>query len=387
MSHVIEEFSKCLGTTPSQPVLESHFFPMVAEKYITVETAPPEFLSLNYSYWESIVSLIKKYHKDVKFIDVTHAGKSTHDCFDQSIAGGCSYRQLSYIISKAQYHISVDSYTAHIASIHDIPATTLHSHLPASASYPVWFSSEDLHTSISPQVEGKKPCYSKDDPEGLINYIKPEDVAKSVLNKLGIKHELDKYKTLNIGKYYKDLILEIIPDFEPENYKQEVLINLRCDYHFDLDIIKKWLNYKVNLMIDKPIPIEVILKHRSTIAGLTIFIKDKSITPSYINQLNQARLKFGLVCDDKDILPDIRLKFFGTDVEEYLIKDKKDLDFTKDICDNSYYYSNKTLISKNKKYKSKAHWKHGEKLEDESQVIDCPDFWEEVEHFNIYNNA
>ena len=70
-----------------------------------------------------------------------------------------------------------------------------------------------------------------------------------------------------------------------------------------------------------------------------------------------------------------------------MFKSKKDLDFSKDICDNSYYHSNKTLISQNKKYKSKAHWKHRDQIEDDSRVIDCGEFWEEVEHFNIYNNA
>ena len=135
MSHVIEEFSKCLGTLPSEPIVEPHFFPIVQEDYITVETAPPDFPSLNYAYWKNVISLIKDCDENIKFIDVTHAQKSQYDCFDQSITGGCSYRQLCYIISKAKYHLSIDSYTSHIASIFDTPCTTLHSHLPSCLLY------------------------------------------------------------------------------------------------------------------------------------------------------------------------------------------------------------------------------------------------------------
>ena len=259
--------------------------------------------------------------------------------------------------------------------------------MPKEVSSPIWHKNKHLHESISGQKDGIKPCYSRDDPENLIRSINPELIARSVLNKLEIKHDLGTYNTINIGKYYKDEILEIIPDFSAEDFSQKRLINLRCDYNFDLLLIKEWLNFKLNLMTDKPIPIEVVLQHRENIAGMTIFIKDNLITQSYINQLSQARIKFGLVCPDEKIISDIRLKFFESNVEEYTISDKKNLDFHEDICDNSFYHSNKTLISKNKEYKSKAHWLNSNKIKDESLIIDCPEFWEEVEHFNIYNHA
>lgn len=387
MSHILEEFSKCLGVKSGKPIIHPHFFPITAERYITVETAPESFNSLVYSYWHNVVSLIKEYDPSIVFIDITHGKAKSEECFDVSIKGECSYKHLCYIVSKAQAHISIDSYTGHIASLFNVPSVTLYSHLPSNISNPLWHDSDDLHECISGIKKGIKPCYSKDDPEDLINLIKPEQIARSILCKINVENDLESYNTVNIGKYYKDKILEIIPDFDPSEFTQKKLVNLRCDYNFDLDLIKKWLKFKVNLMTDQPIPIETILENRSSIAGITIFIKDNSITPSYINQLNSARVSFGLVCPDKDIISDIRLKFFESSVEEYVINNKKDLDFHEDICDNSYYHSNKTLISKNKSYKSKAHWLNSNDIKDENLIIDCPDFWEEVEHFNIYNHA
>ena len=68
---------------------------------------------------------------------------------------------------------------------------------------------------------------------------------------------------------------------------------------------------------------------------------------------------------------------------------KKDLDFYKDICDNTYYYSNKVLMSEGKNYSSKAALEEGIEREEGKyeKVIDSPSFWEEVEHFNIYRYA
>ena len=47
------------------------------------------------------------------------------------------------------------------------------------------------------------------------------------------------------------------------------------------------------------------------------------------------------------------------------------------------------LISKGKKYSSKASWEQGiEHKEGEYEsIIDSNSFWEEFEHFNIYNYA
>ena len=387
MSHILEEYAKCLGITGDKPVIETHFFPIIETRYITVETAPEGFDSLNYPYWHNVVSLIKDYDPDIKFIDVSHGKEKINPAFDKSINGNCSYRQLAYVISKSSAHISIDSYTPHLASLYNIPSVTLHSHVPKYVSAPVWHEGESMNHSICGHKEGIKPCYSKDDPEDLISTIKPESIALSILDKLGVDHDLDSYETVNIGKYYKDNILEIIPDFPASDFTQSKLINLRCDYNFDIGMIKEWLDFKLNLMIDRPIPIEILLQKRSNIAGLTIFIKDDSITESYIDQLKQARFSFGLVCPNKDIISDIRLKFFDSDVEDYKVNDKKDLDFHEDICDNSFYHSNKTLISKGEEYKSKAHWLHADKFKDDSKIIDCPEFWEEIEHFNIYNHA
>ena len=38
MPHLIKEYAKSLGVKTSKPVVKDHFFPVLADKYITIQT-------------------------------------------------------------------------------------------------------------------------------------------------------------------------------------------------------------------------------------------------------------------------------------------------------------------------------------------------------------
>ena len=383
MSHIIEEYSKCLGVKHGRANLDVHFFPIGIDRYITVDTSSID--SLNYKHFESVISLIARHCPDVQFVDITESREKHLDYFDKSLLGKCSYKHLSYIISKAMLHLCVDTFSSYISSHFGIPTVCLFGPMLPSNTKPVW---SDNLVCLSGMSEGSKPSYSNNDPNSLINLISPESVARECLTLLDVKHDLDNFSTINIGKYYKDKILEIIPDFVPsDDFHPERLINLRCDYSSDQEIIKEWMKFKVNLMIDKAIDINTIAQNAANIAGMTIFLGDSSLTTQYVSTLQSFNLNPSLICKDNDKISNIRLTFFGSDVEEFKVKSKKDLDFTDKICDNCYYESNKVLMSNNQKFKSRAAWKINQPSQGKSPVIDSPDFWEEIEHFNIYKYA
>ena len=67
---------------------------------------------------------------------------------------------------------------------------------------------------------------------------------------------------------------------------------------------------------------------------------------------------------------------------------KKDLDNAEKICDNTHYKSSKTIISNNQLYPSRAAMlKNIPKKNDEqeAQIIDSPEFWEDINFFYIFN--
>ena len=141
-------------------------------------------------------------------------------------------------------------------------------------------------------------------------------------------------------------------------------------------------------MINKPIDIYLVHKKRENIKGMTIFLGDHDFDEEYFINLTSLGLTFTLISRHEEKLPELRLKFFDYSIEQYKIHSKKDLDINDDLCDNTFYHSNKTLISKNKKYSSKAAWKANiEKTDEPQKIIDNDDFWEELQHMNIYNYA
>lgn len=389
MSHAIEEYAKCLGVKVGQPVISEHFYPVPSDNYITINTDNKKFTSKNYDHWVIVFELIRHKLKENN-IDVIQVGGAEDlplKCVDCSILG-VSLKQMAYIVKNSKLHFGPDTFISHIASAFDINSIILYGNSYPECSAQVW-NKESKSIKLTPDFSEIKPSFNPNETIKRINEIAPEDIAKSILSVLNIDFNLDSYETVNIGKYYNNKVTEVVPDFVPAaDFKPETVINLRCDYELLPESLEHWMKYKVNLMIDDKLDPNVIYENRKNIAGMTIFMDKGTIKKDYLDFLTQIGLKYNLICKNKDLISDIRMEFFDLVVEEYSSPNKKDLDFVSELCDNTFYHSNKTLISNNKEYYSKAAWKSGiEKTEDHQKAIDSDEFWEEVEHLNIYNYA
>lgn len=389
MSHIVEEYAKCLGVKVGHPVISEHFYPIPSDQYITINTDNAKLSSKNYDHWYTVYELIKDKLKEnnIELIQVGGKEDTILKCVDHSILG-VTLKQMSYIIKNSKLHFGPDTFISHIASAFDIPSIFLYGNCYPECSLPVW-NKESKSLSFAPDFSEIKPSFSPSEQVKRINEIKPEEIAKSILSLLNIQLSLDSYETVNIGRYYNNKVTEVIPNFmPPSDFKPETVINLRCDYELLPESLSHWMKYKVNLMFDDRIDPNIIFENRKNIAGLTIFMDKGLIEKEYLDFLNTIGLKYNLISKNKDLISDIRMKFFDLVIEEYRTPNKKDLDFTSELCDNTFYHSNKTLISNNKEYYSKAAWKSGiEKTEDHQKAIDSDEFWEEVEHLNIYNYA
>jgi hypothetical protein len=107
---------------------------------------------------------------------------------------------------------------------------------------------------------------------------------------------------------------------------------------------------------------------------------------SYINSVKNIGIKINLLCKDENILNDLKIKFFDDGVKLVKKKTKKDLDNIDLLCDNSRYKNSRKIISNGKIYSSKAAYSQG--LEgDHDKIIDCDEFWEELDTIKIYNDT
>lgn len=386
MSHLIEEYAKCLGVKITKPIISSHFFPIQCDKYITIQSTN-KFPSRDYSHWSQVVYLLKKYIKDISIVQVGEKSNPTVRGVDIDLRSKTTLKQLSYVIENSILHLGIDSLCIHLASAHDIPCVGLYSNMWSSNSGPVWHENSEF-ICIDSDKGDLRACYSTEENPKTIDNIQPEEVASSVLKLLHINNHLDLYETLNIGPHYHTKIIEVIPDFLPkEDLFPDRLVNLRCDYLLEEDSLKYWLHRKVNLMINKKIDLNLLNYFKKNIAGSTIFLEGDNIDAEYLESLNSIGIKYNLICKDKDQLNNYRFKFFDFVINEYRVNLKKDLDFSSKLCHNTYYHSNKIIISKNKYYSSKAAWKANiPKSSNPERIIDNADFWEEVDYINIYNN-
>ena len=387
MSHICEEYAKSLGVRVGRPQISDHFFPIPFDKYITIQTTN-KFESRNYSFWDVALSLIKERLPQYKVVQV--GSKEDPLCLqaDVSLRDATSFRQMFHVIKNSSLHLGIDSVGVHVASALDIPCVGLYSNMLSSQSGPLWHKDSDF-TCINSDKKSNKPSYATAESPKTINTIKPESIASSVLDLLGISHDLGDYKTLRLGPHYPNQILEVVPNFHPQpNYAPTLIANLRCDYDFMEEALPGWLSRKSNIMTASPLPLGLLASFRENISGVTMFMDSGSIDKDYLRSLSKLNIKFNLICKDKSKLQDLRFKFFDWVVEEHVKLSKKDVDFGSEICDNTFYHSNKVLVSEGKNYLSKAAWKAGVEMTNEPQkLIDSEEFWEEIEHLNIYNYA
>ena len=59
MSHLIEEYAKCLGVKIGRQQISDHFYPITSDKYITLQTSKG-IQTRNNSQWETVDTMIKK---------------------------------------------------------------------------------------------------------------------------------------------------------------------------------------------------------------------------------------------------------------------------------------------------------------------------------------
>ena len=182
MSHLLEEYAKNLGVKISLPVVKDHFFPLIADKYITLSN-DDQVESKHYPYYDMVLNLIEPFlqEEDIKVVQL--GGKTKIEGVDTAL--NLSFKQKSFILSKSLLHVGSDGALNHLASAKQIPTINIFGNTFPNINRPV-FSKPSLNVNITPEWD-KKPSFSDVDPKRQISNIKPEKIAKSILKSLKLK--------------------------------------------------------------------------------------------------------------------------------------------------------------------------------------------------------
>jgi len=383
--HLVEQYALSCGVKIDRPSIETSYFPIVPEKYITLH-ASNRIQSKTYDYYNDVMDLLHPYleAENIKVIqigskDEQKIGRCTHH------QGQTTVRQAAYIIKNSMLHFGTDSFSTHVASGFDKKIVNLYSVLYKECCGPYW-GDRASQILLEPDRTKRKASFSDNEYPKTINEIKPEQIAQSVLKLLNIKNNLHNIETFHIGDAYHAGSLAVVPNCVlGKSFAAGQPANILGHEHFDEQNIAQWAyTRKVNLFLDQPMQINYLQAIKNNVHQINYFVQPDD-DDTFFKACKKLGIKLKLICKDNDIINDVRLKFFDWDVHFLEQKTKNDIDNHDKICNNTRYKSAQVIVSDNKIYASKAAWRNG--IEGEhNTIIDCDEFWEDAINLKLYND-
>ena len=173
----------------------------------------------------------------------------------------------------------------------------------------------------------------------------------------------------------------------------------RMDFNFNEDILEQQLNYsQCSIITSKPISEKIINKYHKNILELVYYIPNDH-SPDFVKNLKSKKINYILRSRmSEQEVNDLKLDYLDYGMISR-IKPKSQNDFPELRGKNNLYYKSNYLIIHNSKFypntAALSRLQHGsetiwadnglQSLEQELQpVIDDPYFWEEVDHFHIF---
>ncbi len=353
--HIARLYSNTLGQAIDKIYTYEKFFPIPIEKFIVF--APFSKPSKCYSYWREVLSLIYPplEQHGIKILQVGQQGEQPLP-FCLHAQGETTWGQLEYLVKHSQLVLSTDSISSHLAGAYNKPLVVLISNNFKECVKPL-FGDSNRHIILEPDRTKKLPSFILDEgPIKQIDEIKPEDIASSVLKLLNIEWNYP-YKTIKLGLYYTQLLLELVPNqnVNPREFNTDSII-VRMDYLFDERILAQQLSIcKCVIVTNRPIRTELLSRFSSRIAEIIVEITEH-LPPSFVDTIRRLGIKYRMISKlSADELNKLKLGF----IDFGLIIPIDTTPFTEinlDELSSIYYKSSRFLLSSGQIYQSKYDW-------------------------------
>lgn len=381
--HILERYATSCGVKIDRPVIYEKFFPIGVDNYIVLQSASKP--SKTYDYWPEVLNIVGK-QLNKKRIQIIQIGDGSETSINGAInlLGKTCVNQAAYIIKRSLGVITVDSFSAHIASSYNKKIVVLYSNSNSANVYPYWSDPNDIALIDSPKTG--KPSYSYLEDPKTINKIPPEDVAKEICRLFDLEYTF-KYKTVNIGDFYSSKFVEMVPNsvVDPSSINIKKII-VRMDLEFNETILMAQLS-KCNCVIvtNKRINVEILKNFKNQIVEMYYEVDD-NFSLDFLKDLYESGINF-LMFSYLDQSKIDSLKF---DVMDYGLIVKKELKgISKDFLKDKFYRSSKFTLSNGEIFGSVADFKADIPISNmDNQIMEIPiDFYDhfirEVDNFSI----
>ena len=384
--HCAEKYSLDCGVESNPPHIELSFFPQPCEKYIILENSS-RAPAAKYGHVEELMAYINPFLKKHGIMAVQMKLNRT----DAKIPNcktyeNLSFPQINYLVKNSLLVMSNDYFLPAIAGVLNKKTISLHGIFPKESNAPAWGTAPHINL----QAEKDIFLLKEDATANYINRIFPETIADELLKALGIKSNIGQITPLYCGPQFINKTIEVVPDFEVTSSTiHNETINVRADYHFnERNIVNLIAGNKVNLITKKLISDKYLSSNniKENIVQINYEV-NPTTTQQHVDSLLPLGCEINLFSKSERDIQRIRLNLIDHEIELEKPKEKKDLDIDDKLCDNTCYKSSKIIISNNKHYSSKIKWQRNEPLQRErfEKIIDEELFWEEVNHFKLFN--
>lgn len=385
---LLDTYATNTGSTIDKPFIYEKYCPLPFDKYITLQAETP-YDSRNYHYWSEVVEYISPFlqRENIHIIQIgLESEKKIDGCYH--LQGKTNINQAAYIIKKSMLHFGADSMAVHFASHYDIPIVSLYSISNPSVAGP-HFGDKNKHVLFKgyERIGNKKPSYSQVELPKSINTISPEEIAKSILSLLNIKHS-NIPKSIFFGDDYNKKLIESVPNQVIENIAQFGIDSLimRMDYEFNEQMLAEQLKRnRCSIITNKKINFDLLNALKPNIDQI-IYDIDEQYDIDFAKNLKKLARPFILSTSlSEDFVNSLKLNFLDiAQVIRVPKATKESLNFESKNLNNYYYKSSKYTLSKGLVFNSKAAYKANLPFDNKlTKVIDTPEFWEESKYFYI----
>jgi hypothetical protein len=381
--HLVETYALACGAKIDKPYVYEKYFPLPNTKYISFQPFAGAPIK-NYDYWQEVINILDPFLSEKK-ISILQIGakneKTLKGCL--SVTGHTNISQAAYIIKRGELHLGADSFGVHVASSYEKKIVSLYSNNLVKNVGPYWSKNEDT-ALLEPKRKGK-PNYSTEEKPKSINSIKPEDIAQSVCELLDIKFKKP-YKTIFTGERFgEDDFLVFVPDTVHMVKNPPQPIEVRMDYHFSEEILKKQLMVcPCGIITKKPIDLEILKYYKPHIAHLFYEIT-KDDKPKFAQAVRKLGIKIIPISrlSEKELSPK---KIDYLDVGKINIVEEPDKKLIKKIKKESdlYYKSNKVIMAHEQTFSSHPKYEKHLPTNGSFEPIETTDmFFDDLDHYHI----
>jgi len=380
--HVLEAFATSSGLKISKPYIYDKYYPLNFEKYIIIETNDAKYQSRNYDYWQEVINLILPKLRENNINILQFCGQNDPRLINTYTIVGCTINQKAYLIKNSIVYIGSNSLGLQLASNYNKKIVGLYGNIYASQNKPYWSKEEDL-TLIQAFDEKSKPSYAPQENPKVINNIKPDVLARAILNNLNINYNI-KTKFSSIGFGYMNKTIELVPNMvvNPSSFGAPSII-VRMDIEFNENALQAQLTQSKCLIITNKVISENLIKNYKSNITQIVYKIEKENNPSFVSFLKSENISFVLISDlSEEEINNIKINYMDLGLILKLNhKNKNDYDY-KNI---KYYKSNHFILSSNKLYMSEAAVEKDLPIKDFDQntqeIIDTDKFWKYADNY------